>query len=252
MVGAATLVAGGTYGVVQGAEQGNAVGILAGAQAGQAFAAGNVVGGVLDLAQAATVGLSAAAAGAAAAAANGTGSAATALTLGTDAAIAQAAALVVGGGASLVQGAENGGPLGILSGVLALAAGAAEGVGVLSAGANQAITADALARVTALNSVGAVVSLGDQFTHGDLAGGLVQSLGLFLNELAADAAATGLGGPDSAGSNPFAGAGIETALVRPINDAASSDQTAPVPFLDDQCRVAFNCKNGAVGVNHGI
>ena len=97
------------------------------AEAGQSFADGQVVGGILSLANAVSFGLGGAAAGAKLG-----GDVAGAESLALDAQIVGAASKVAGGVYGVVQGAEHGNAVGVLAGGLEVAAGAAAGIGLAS------------------------------------------------------------------------------------------------------------------------
>lgn len=136
-----------------------------GAEAGKKFANGDVIGGILSLAQAAGN------------VADGVGASGT----GT---IIKTATQAVGGVYGAVRSAQNGDPLGILAGVLEAAAAAASGLG-------QATDDKALQNLLnqikdGLNKLSIVTTVSDAFIHGNLASGLIQSLQYILVNIAND------------------------------------------------------------------
>ncbi len=164
------------------------------AQAGENFANGNILGGVLSLGSAAGVGLSGL--GSAATAAASSGGAAGGLA-GAEASLAGNVASVVGassatelstigagvlegtalvgGAAGIAQGAASGDPLGVLAGALELGAAVAGGLVTTQELTGSAATVAGQVAVGAgLASAGA--NAADDFAHGDLAGGLLASL----------------------------------------------------------------------------
>lgn len=150
------------------------------AQAGQAFASGNVLNGILDLAAASGITLSETAA-IEAAAQNAT----TAANLITVAQVVETASMVTGGVYGAVQGAQSGNGLGVLAGLLQVAAGAAQGLGTMEATPGTPVAQTYTRVVQGLNAAEALTSFSDHVAHGDLIGGLVQSLGPWLANLAA-------------------------------------------------------------------
>ena len=137
------------------------------AEAGQAFADGNVLNGVLSLGQAATFG-------------------AGSLVLGV-------ATRVAGGVSGLGPGAPLGTAAGIIGGVLATAGGPAAGLDVGGAAftLGEGPGAMTLDLQHALSAAGAFTSFGAQVAQGHLTDGLLNSLGPWLASLAAENYAKG-------------------------------------------------------------
>ena len=135
--------------------------VLAAAEAGQGFAEGNVLGGVLQLANA--VGFGELAEGAA--------------TTGSEVlAVSQA----VGGGSEIVQSAENGDPLGAIAGALTIAAaGASQGY---LGGGQQTSLGLTVAQTLAAAATGTAVA--DALNNGDVSSALIMSLGPLLTSIA--------------------------------------------------------------------
>ena len=171
------------------------------AEAGQAFADGNIIGGVLNLAAAASFGLSELASlNVQDAISNATHlgfisenavapAEAAARQLVTTSEIIQVASRFTGGIYGIVHGAETGDAAGILGGVITTAAGVASGLGIIAA-SDPATQASALTTyrniVWTLGAAGALTSFGNSVSHGDLEGGLLNSLAPWLAGLAAD------------------------------------------------------------------
>ena len=133
------------------------------AEAGKAFANGQVIQGILDLAAAAG------------GAAGGVG----AVDVGKYIAIASEA---LGGVYGVEQGIEHGDVLGTIVGVLEVAAAGASGIGQIDPDIK-----DLTSRIAqGLNIVATATSLTDQFIKGNVANGLVASLGVILDNIAAD------------------------------------------------------------------
>ncbi len=168
------------------------------AEAGKSFSQGNILGGFLNLAAAVGAGVtylgSAAAAGSEAAQATSavaqslgyTGGAVAGATLTVPQAAAATQAFgqtilagtaLVGGAAGIAQSAERGDGLGIVAGLLEVAAAVAGGLlstGEVSAGTNFGAV---LRGVAVYGGIASLATSGaDAFIHGDIAGGLASSL----------------------------------------------------------------------------
>ncbi len=166
------------------------------AQAGQAFANGQDIQGLLSLAQAVGAGLGAAAGAigdSAALAAEGgvVGDAeANALAdqielasnLQTASQMVNAATQVVGGAYGAVTSAQNGNAFGVLAGVLEVAAGAASGIGASSGDTAYQQAMATLAKD--IGTAGVAASMAGAFTSGNVTQGLLDSLNLFLPAVA--------------------------------------------------------------------
>ena len=133
-----------------------------GAQAGQAFANGEDIQGVLSLAQAVGMG------------ATGFGD----LPTGQ---IISAAAQGVGGVYGVVRSAETGDAAGIIAGALEAAAAGATGIGIYEEGQTQA-TLNAIA--AGLGTAGVATAVAGDLASGNVAQGLVDSLNLYLPAVA--------------------------------------------------------------------
>ena len=162
------------------------------AEAGQGFAEGNVLGGVLHLAEAAGFG----------SLAYGVdyGGGLAAVTTGK---LILAATAAVGGGSSIVQGAEAGDPLAAVSGALTVAAAAAS-AGITVAGVNGSqqvlnlgnVQVDGATLKLSLNVTEALglaatgTAVADALNRGDVNSALITSLGPLLSTIAATVEAT--------------------------------------------------------------
>ena len=149
--------------------------VLAAAEAGQGFAEGNVLGGVLQLANAVGFGELADGAG----------------NLGGE---ILAASQAVGGSAAIVQSAENGDPLGAIAGALTIAAAAAsQGIGI---NGNQPVvsfgtvpldgaTINLGLNVTqSLAALAAAGTVAGALNNGDVSSALITSLGTLFSTIA--------------------------------------------------------------------
>ena len=167
------------------------------AQAGQNFANGQYLQGLLSMAQAVGVGLGGAAAGiqneALALAAQGEAIGAadavavmhgieTADSLATASQVVTAASQVVGGAYGVVTSAESGNGFGILAGVLEAAAGAATGIGMSSGDA--AFRAEMTTLAQDVGTAGIAAGMAGAFASGNIVGGLIDSLNLYLPAVA--------------------------------------------------------------------
>lgn len=165
------------------------------AEAGQDFANGKDLQGILSLAQAVGAGLAGAAGAIQAAAlatagegeAIGAADAASVLqgmelsqSLQTAAQAVSAASQVVGGIYGAVTSAEDGNDFGIVAGALEAAAGAAAGIGVYDPDLQQ--TMNALAQD--VGTAGIVASMAGAFESGNIAQGLIDSLNIYLPAVA--------------------------------------------------------------------
>ena len=135
------------------------------AEAAKDFSQGQIIQGILSLAAAAGI------------SANLVGATALAQVIST-------ASAGVGGVYGAVQGARNGDALGVLAGVLQAAAASANGNSLLEGGVD---TGSLAQRVASGLTIGATaVSVSDAFAKGDLASGLITSLGYLLSATAND------------------------------------------------------------------
>jgi hypothetical protein len=135
------------------------------AEAAKAFANGQVISGLLDLAAAA-------------------GGFANLLGATQTARIILTASQAVGGVYGAVQSAENGDALGLVAGVLEAAAATASGIGQASSDADMK---NLLGQVTSgLNIAGGVLTTAAAFNNGNLAAGMIQSLQAVLTNVAND------------------------------------------------------------------
>ena len=128
------------------------------AEAGQAFADGNVIGGILNVAGAASAGLA---------------------YVGDEfaAQVISTAARSVGGVTEIVNGAENGDFAALLGGVLLTAGAVASGLDAAQvAGGTVAAATQYTSLVSTLTAAGALTSFGSSLSHGDIEGALVNSL----------------------------------------------------------------------------
>jgi hypothetical protein len=119
----------------------------------------------------------------------------------------------------VVQGAAQGNAVGVLAGGLEAAAGAAAGIGVASGGGGVYSTVS-----QALSGAAAATSFGQSVAQGDVEGGLLNSLGPWLANLAAQSVANGLNKPQPA-TPPSAGVtqSIDTAFLEMENGVPASD-----------------------------
>ena len=232
------------------------------AEAGQGFAEGNVLGGVLSLGSAVGLGLAAAQA-----------SQASQLTFEGTA--------LVGGVSGAVQSAQGGDGLGIAAGLLeagSAVAGSLVSSGQVSSGAAGGL-ATGVAVGTGLASAG--LSSSEAFLHGDLAGGLGDGLGAVLGEAATldrQQAATGDSDAPTAGAAgssvlpvqqqglpppdaPDAGAGAQSDLPQggPQQDSAQQHMKAggqrdPDPAIapQDADAILAGMARGAAATQGGV
>ena len=158
------------------------------AEAGEDFAKGNVLGGLLSLVSGAgqfEIGL------------GKVNDIAGATTTGH---VLLTASQAVGGVYGAVIGAENGDALGAVAGTLEAIAAVASGIGQYSTDADIVSLANEVR--SGLNTVSSVLTTADAFASGNLAGGLIQSLGLILSNVAADFSGTE-GLPATSSQLPF-------------------------------------------------
>ncbi len=145
------------------------------AQAGQAFANGQDLAGVLSLAEAVSAGILGGTGGTAPLGTTPVPAPTVAQTVAQE---INVAAEAVGGVYGVVKSAETGNGIGILAGALEAAAAAASGIGIY-AGPGQA--QQILSTIsTALGAASVATNMGGDFASGNLAQGLVDSLNLYL------------------------------------------------------------------------
>ncbi len=205
------------------------------AQAGQAFANGQDLAGILSLAEAVSAGILGGTGGTAPLGTTPVPAPTVAQTVAQE---INVAAEAVGGVYGVVKSTETGNAIGILAGALEAAAAAAAGIGI-EAGPGQAQQTLNLIS-TALGAASVVTNMGGDFASGNLAQGLVDSLNLYLPaEAAANAtaqtnlsdASAGLEaeyqGANQAYTQYYANQSAQTALTSAITLVLTEELPAP-------------------------
>ena len=216
--------------------------VLNTAEAGQGFAEGNVLGGILSLASAVGFGYLADGVDVA-----GTGLSGAQATIGSE---ILAASQALGGSAGIVQSAENGDPLGVAASVLTVAAAAASaGISLAGVSSNQTVVNFggtqvngqavnfAVSVTQALSAAAAGTAIADALNNGDVSTALITSLGPLLSSISSSSLAAAILAP-----------GQNTYLVAALPRTSQNDASGPPTMLQSVGNFLSGAWNAFAGV----